>query len=172
MAVRPHLLRKSIRHVAHSRTNSRLDKLTQLVQESIGFNKERGDSVKLINAPFRVEPPKEEESLPLWKQQEVRDLMKTAAVPLSLALVALIIVFGLVRPALTAARPPEPEPEEATAQLDAVADDPLALPGSEELVALEAPKSIEKLEQARQLARENPLVVANIVRGWMSGEAA
>ncbi|MBQ1763213.1 MAG: flagellar M-ring protein FliF, partial [Aquincola sp.] len=149
-----------------------LDKLTQLVQESIGFNKERGDSVKLINAPFRVEPPKEEEDLPLWKQQEVRDLMKTASVPLSLALVALIIVFGLVRPALKAARPPEPEPEEATAQLDAVADDPLALPGSEELVALEAPKSIEKLEQARQLARENPLVVANIVRSWMSGEAA
>lgn len=148
-----------------------LDKLTQLVQESIGFNKERGDSVKLINAPFRVEPPKEEEDIPLWKQQEVRDLLKTGAVPLSLALVALIIVFGLVRPALKAARPPEPEPVEA-AQLDAVADDALALPGADEIVALEAPKSLEKLELARSLARENPLVVANIVRGWMTGEPA
>ena len=31
------------------------EKLTALVRESIGFNKERGDSVKLINAPFRTE---------------------------------------------------------------------------------------------------------------------
>ncbi|MFN6994508.1 MAG: flagellar basal-body MS-ring/collar protein FliF [Aquincola tertiaricarbonis] len=153
-------------------TQEELDKLTQLVQESIGFNKERGDSVKLINAPFRVEPPKEEEDIPLWKQQEVRELLKTGAVPLSLALVALIIVFGLVRPALKAARPPEPQPEEAGQQLEAVADDPLALPGSDAVVALEAPKSLEKLELARQLARDNPLVVANIVRGWMTGEPA
>ncbi|MEF7613070.1 flagellar basal-body MS-ring/collar protein FliF [Aquincola sp. MAHUQ-54] len=152
-------------------TQEELDKLTSLVQESIGFNKDRGDSVKLINAPFRVEPPKEEEDVPLWKQQEVRDLLQTGAVPLSLALVALIIVFGLVRPALKAARPPEPEPE-AAPQLDAMLDEPVALPGDEALAALEGPKSIEKLEQARALARENPLVVANIVRGWISGEPA
>ena len=44
--------------------------------------------------------------------------------------------------------------------------------GEESLAALEGPKSMEKLEQARALARENPLVVANIVRGWMSGEPA
>ena len=33
-----------------------IEKLTALVRESIGFNKERGDSVKVINAPFKVEP--------------------------------------------------------------------------------------------------------------------
>ena len=36
-------------------TADEIEKLTALVRESIGFNKERGDSVKVINAPFRVE---------------------------------------------------------------------------------------------------------------------
>ena len=35
-----------------------------------------------------------------------------------------------------------------------------------------APKSSEHLASARQLAKENPAAVANIVRGWVSGEAA
>src|SRR5262245_23658723 len=35
-------------------TNDEVEKLTALVRESIGFNKDRGDSVKLINAPFRM----------------------------------------------------------------------------------------------------------------------
>ena len=30
--------------------------MTALVRETIGFSKERGDSVKLMNAPFLVEP--------------------------------------------------------------------------------------------------------------------
>ena len=37
-------------------SNDEIEKLTALVRESIGFNKERGDSVKVINAPFKVEP--------------------------------------------------------------------------------------------------------------------
>jgi len=49
-----------------------LDKLTALVRESVGFNQERGDSVKVINAPFRREVPVEVE-VPLWKQPELID---------------------------------------------------------------------------------------------------
>ena len=35
-------------------TAEEMDKLTSLVQESIGFNKERGDSLKVVNAPFKL----------------------------------------------------------------------------------------------------------------------
>jgi len=50
-------------------TSEELDKLTALVRESIGFKQDRGDSVKVVNAPFKTEPnvPRGAEE-PLWKQ--------------------------------------------------------------------------------------------------------
>ena len=144
-----------------------IDKLTALVRESIGFNKERGDSVKVINAPFKVEPVSNV-TVPLWKQPEVIDLLRAAAVPMGLALVALLVFFGLVRPTLKAAlAPPAPPPAAAPgANLSTVVDDAQALP------ALPPPKSAEYLERARTLAKQNPAAVAGIVSGWVNGETA
>jgi flagellar M-ring protein FliF len=39
-------------------------------------------------------------------------------------------------------------------------------------LALEEAKINGKLQSARELARQNPAVVAHIVRGWVSGEQA
>jgi len=156
-----------------------LDKLTSLVQEAIGFSKDRGDSVKVINAPFRVEAPVEPEALPFWEQPWLLDLMRAGAVPAALALVALGVIFGVIRPAVKQALAPPPAPEAAAEagkgqQLDAVVDDAQALPGPDGLAlpALEAPTQNAKLEAARKLARENPQAVANIMREWVSGEVA
>ncbi|HEY1392002.1 MAG TPA: flagellar basal-body MS-ring/collar protein FliF [Methylibium sp.] len=140
-----------------------LDKLTALVQESIGFNQERGDSVKVINAPFRVEKPDAVE-LPLWKQPELLDLLRSAAVPGALTLLALIVVFGAIRPALKAARSSRPK-------LNAVVDDVQSLPAANLLPVLDAPQSDNRLDVARRLAKDNPGAVANIVRGWVAKEA-
>ncbi len=146
-----------------------IEKLTALVQESIGFSKDRGDSVRVINAPFRVQAAPEPEATPVWQEPWLVDLLRSAAVPAALALVALIVVFGLVRPALKTIAPP-PAPKRG-GQLDAVVtDEPGG--GGALLPALEAPKNEDKLERARALARENPVAVAGIVRGWVSGETA
>ena len=147
-----------------------LDKLTALVRESVGFNQERGDSVKVVNAPFRREVPAEV-SLPLWQQPEAVDLVRSLAVPGALGAVALIVVFGLLRPALKAAQARAP----ATGQtLDAVVQDELSLPGgtSGQAPALEAPRASARLEQVRLLAQQNPAAVAGIVRNWVNGEQA
>lgn len=141
-----------------------LEKLTALVKETIGFSAERGDSVKLVQAPFKVVKPQADEELPLWKQPEVQDLLRTLAVPGALTLLALIVIFGAVRPALKAAQKPVPDITPVTA----VVDDPLALPGAAALPALEAPGTDRRLEQARVLAKENPAAVANIVRTWVT----
>lgn len=150
-----------------------IEKLTALVQESVGFNKERGDSVKVVNAPFKVEALDKNET-PWWKQPEILDMLRAVGVPASLAFIALLVVFGLIRPAMRAAMPPPPALPAPGATLDAVVDDDQALPGlpAPTLKALEAPKNTERLEQARAMAKENPAAVANIVRGWVSGEAA
>jgi flagellar M-ring protein FliF len=124
----------------------------------------------VVNAPFRAPVDKQPEALPLWERPWVQDLVRSAAAPLSLVLVALLIVFTMVRPAVKAVTAPPPAPEPAAALVDEVVDDANALPAPDEVPALKGPKNDEKLEAARKLARENPAAVANILRGWVNGE--
>jgi len=145
-------------------TDPEIEKLTTLVRESIGFNKERGDSVKVINAPFKVEVLPQVDT-PLWKQPELIDMLRAAAVPLALAVVALLVFFGMIRPALNAALAPPPPPEPGSTIAEVVDD-------ANELPALPAPKTNLHLANARALAKDNPAAVAGIVRGWVNGDAA
>lgn len=151
-----------------------IERLTQLAREAMGFNEQRGDSLRLVNAAF-VKPVVEEVSVPVWQQPWARDLFSSGAVPFALVLVALIVVFGMVRPAIRAAYPPAVVIDDrvaAGATLSEVVGDTPALPPSDPfgLPALEAPIDATKLERARMFAQGNPLAVANIVRAWMNGE--
>jgi flagellar M-ring protein FliF len=152
-------------------TQDEMDKLTALVQEAIGFDQTRGDSVKVINAPFKIEASMKAEDLPIWKQQWLIDLLRAGAVPAGLTLVALAVLFGLIRPAVMAALAP-PVVENKEQGLNAVVDDAHELSMDELPQLLEAPQMAKKLESARQLAKDNPTAVANIVRDWVNGEVA
>ncbi|HLL17917.1 MAG TPA: flagellar M-ring protein FliF C-terminal domain-containing protein, partial [Rubrivivax sp.] len=147
-------------------SDKELEQLTALVQQGIGFNSERGDVVKVINAPFRVEAPPAADDTPLWKQGWLVDLLKSAAAPVALALVALVIVTRLIKPALTAVLTPPPPPPGST--LNEVVDEaPVIGPPQ-----LQSPQSSDKLLAARALAKQNPAAVAHIVRTMVNGEAS
>lgn len=146
-----------------------INRLTDLVKEAMGFNADRGDSVKVISAPFVVDKT-EPADLPFYKQPWLIDIARSAIVPLAFVAIALIAVFGMIRPAIKAAAPLPPEEKPET--VDEVVDDAEMLPGAEGMPKLEAPVHSEKLDRARALARDNPVAVANIVRDWMSGETA
>lgn len=144
-----------------------LDKLTALVKESIGFSEQRGDSVKVINTPFQ--PVKDEVvDVPFWKQPDTMDMLRTLVVPGAMTALALIVVFGAIRPAINAAKPPVTDDK----RLHAVVDDAQELPGlsneQEVLPALGSPNLDSRLDAARKLAKENPVAVANIVRSWVN----
>ena len=144
-----------------------IEQLTALVQQGIGFNAERGDVVKVVNAPFRSEPTTTADELPLWKQSWLIELLRSASAPLALALVALVIVFKLIKPALAAVLAPPPPPEPGSS-LNEVVD------GDAGRVALPAPQIAlhnDRLLAARAMAKQNPAAVASIVRGWVNGEA-
>ena len=156
-------------------TPEQVEQMTALVRETIGFNKERGDSVNLMNAPFLVEeaPPAE---LPLWKQPETIELAKTLGWPVGISLAAAIVLLGLARPALKARAAARTAAASAAAQpqggkLDAIASEALerpALPApAEELQP--TPEQV-RLNEARTLARDNPVAVANILKTWVNGE--
>lgn len=142
-----------------------VEKINALVQQAIGFDKNRGDSVKVVNLQFRTEPKPVPEELPLWQAPWLIDLVRAGAVPLALLAVALMLVFAVVRPALRRAEPPAlPAP---AAALDAVVDDGPAENPAPAAPALEMNPAQAQLDQARSLARENPAAVAGILRGWV-----
>jgi flagellar M-ring protein FliF len=153
-------------------SDKEIEQLTSLVQQGIGFNAERGDVVKVINAPFRVEATPVADEAPVWKQPWLLDLLKTAAAPLALALVALAIISKLIRPAMNVVLAPPPPPEPGTQLNEVVAGDP-EIPRMPMMPpALMAPGQSDRAEAARALAKANPAAVAHIVRGWVNGEPA
>jgi flagellar M-ring protein FliF len=156
-----------------------IEQMTALVRETIGFSKDRGDSVNLMNTPFLVEAP-DTTALPLWKQPEVLDWVRSLGWPVGMLVFALAVILGLVRPVLRAGRAPAPALALAAAapggQLDTLIEDTpqraaLPAPGAQPL-AIAVTTEQARLDDARRLAKENPTAVANIVKNWVNGEMA
>jgi flagellar M-ring protein FliF len=145
-----------------------IENVNALVREAIGFAKDRGDSINVVNAPFSRDDAIKEPELPLWKQPDVIDLAKDGARYLGLLILALIVIFTVVRPALRSLAPkPPPQP-----QINATVENDLALPSPDGELALPNPETTRHNpnDDILKIARENPLAVANVVRGWVSKE--
>ncbi|MEZ5664951.1 MAG: flagellar basal-body MS-ring/collar protein FliF [Burkholderiaceae bacterium] len=148
-----------------------LDQMTALVRETIGFDRERGDSVNLVNVAFTEERVPEVEPTPWWQDARVQDLAARMAWPVGLLAMGLLILMGLIRPAIKTMRNPPPLPEPAP-QLDALLNDTPERPGLP-MPAQETKDDPDhhRLTDARRLALENPAAVATIVKSWVNGEA-
>lgn len=158
-------------------SDAQMEKLTALVRETVGFNKERGDSVNVMTAPFTKEKVNVE-PLPVWQQPELLDLARSLAWPVGTLLFGALVLMGAIRPALKVMAQPAPSPElERVGQLDAIeGEEPdrpmLAGPnGAGTTKLIEASPADLALEEARKLTRDNPAAVANIVKTWINGEA-
>lgn len=155
-------------------TDQQIEKMTALVRETIGFNKDRGDSVNLMNAPFAMEKMLIAD-VPFWKQPEVQDLARSFAWPVGTLLFGTLVLLGFVRPAIKTLAQARPRIS-ASHQLDAIESE------TPERAQLPAPAKRNEpappnegelaLEDARKLTRDNPAAVANIVKTWMNGEAS
>jgi flagellar M-ring protein FliF len=160
-------------------TDAQIEKMTALVRETVGFSKDRGDSVNLMNAPFAPETS-EILDVPLWRQPAVLDVARSFAWPLGTLGMAALVLMIVIRPAMkTLLQPPTTlvaGTDSAGGQLDAIEGEQLDRPqltgpsgrSSEALGPTEAEL---RLEDARKLTRDNPAAVANIIKAWMNGEA-
>ncbi|HWJ93603.1 MAG TPA: flagellar basal-body MS-ring/collar protein FliF, partial [Telluria sp.] len=87
--------------------------IADLVKEAMGYNKERGDSLNVVNSPFAGLDKEAQAEPPLWKQPEILDLAKEAGKYLLIALVTLFMYFKLLRPLLDRLTAKEEEKPEA-----------------------------------------------------------
>jgi len=154
-------------------TDAQIEKMTALVRETIGFNKDRGDSVNLMNAPFAQEKVVLND-VPFWKQAEFQDLVRSFAWPVGTLMFGALVLLGFIKPALKVLAQPPQKLAMASHQLDAIEseepDRPLLASPSNNL-ALGPTVGELAIEDARKLTRDNPAAVANIVKGWINGEA-
>jgi flagellar M-ring protein FliF len=145
-----------------------LKNVNALVREAMGFSQQRGDSLNVVNSVFSTVDLGTPEALPAWKQPEMVALGKQIGQAMLFLMLTLIVVFGVVRPALkaiaTVPRPVAPPPApEATAAASAA---PGALP------QLEVSAPNPALENLRNIAKTDPATVANVVKAWVGDSKA
>ncbi|OGT24496.1 MAG: flagellar M-ring protein FliF [Gallionellales bacterium RIFOXYB12_FULL_54_9] len=159
--------------------------INNLVKDAVGFDPARGDSLNVQNAAFTKEEAVAE--APLWKQPEMIELAKQIAKYLIIAVVMLIIVFGVIKPAFRPMEPPKPEEEgkndaEGAEGEGATVDENgehIALT-EEEMAAVAADGEnvqykppVEPYEQnlniARQIAMQDSRIVASVIKDWVNG---
>lgn len=148
-----------------------------LVREAVGYNKERGDTLSVSSSAF-VASDKDAFVVPVWKDPDNIALFKELIKYLVIAGVIAFVAFGVIRPLMKQVMPPPPkeEEEEGTSSIGAEGEE-----GEEEMegeegddaeVALspEAAARLaydEKLAQVLEIAKNNPRVVANLIKEWM-----
>lgn len=77
-------------------TTDQLARFTRLVQDAVGFDASRGDSVSVINVPFSTERGEVIADIPFYSQPRFWDVVKQVLGVLFI----LVLVFGVLRPVL------------------------------------------------------------------------
>lgn len=142
-------------------TTQEMTQINNLVKEAMGFNPQRGDSINVMNASFSAA---EEPAVPLWKDPEMIALGKELGRNLLIVLIVLLLFFKVFLPPLREifSPPPPPPPEIAEGEEGG------ALP--EELQARLVQNTYEEnLRMAKELAKNEPRIVASVVKEWLGG---
>lgn len=147
-----------------------LARINALVKEAIGYNAARGDSVNILNSAFNgvVETPVP----PFWKQDRFYALLMAIARYLVIAIIAWIMWRKLVQPAWlrhqeTTIRRLEMEKEAREEEI--AAKKRAAEKHSRERAQQRVDTELNS-QQLRELAEQEPRVIALVIRQWMSKE--
>ena len=148
--------------------------INDLVKEAMGYNRDRGDTLNVVNSPFAGMNNPDAEPLPLWERPEIIDMAIQAAKYLALFIVLFIMYRKILNPMLKKLQPEQP------LALTNEAGAPVAGGrNANEVQDLETevrPMGVsqhtyqQNLEAAKELARKDPKVVANIVKAWVGNE--
>jgi flagellar M-ring protein FliF len=146
--------------------------INELVKQAMGYSQARGDTLNVTNAPFDgVDRPADTVQAPDWWRDPANLPLATRIAKYLFALVVLAFLwYRIFRPLLRQALrkydkltelPPEPEP-------DPEPDRAAELAALEEVeVQKQAQGYRDNLTVAKELAREDPRIVANVVKAWL-----
>ena len=156
---------------------ARIDRLTQLVRDAVGFNEARGDTVSVISETFYSDEPLVVEAIPFWQQAWFFTALRQAGA----GLVVLLLIFAVLRPALksvvaggTAGR--RLPPTLGNAEPDEFGDDQVQLSGNAADQQLASPAGTpgltfdDNLVRAQNLVSQEPARAARMIQNWLANE--
>ncbi|MBN4075915.1 flagellar M-ring protein FliF [Gammaproteobacteria bacterium AH-315-E17] len=153
---------------------ARIDRLTQLVRDAVGFNADRGDSVNIINEPFIL--PAEllpVEALPVWQQAWV----PTAAKQFGAGIIVILLIFGVLRPAMKSVVSSQGNlPNRTSARLTGDTENGENVNSPALSPALASPSNPngmmyqDNLNLAQNLVKNEPAKAARMIQNWMAND--
>ena len=147
-------------------TQQELTRLTTLVRETVGFNTLRGDSVSVINVPFKKVEFEEIPEVAIYEQPWVWDVVKQALG----ALAVLFVIFGVLKPAMKTLAIAPAVIKEISEGGEDLEEDQLSLSGEEQDRIAQDANYEENLQLAQSLASQEPKLVLQVVNNWMNEE--
>jgi len=163
------------------RPANEMENLTKLVSSAIGYNKERGDTVEVVNMKFADQSLDTDEPLDLFFGLQKEDLLRMTEVTV-LSILAILVILLIVRPLVSRAFESLP----ATA---ADADQKLIEDGGIATPALSGPEGVDEFDELIDIERiegrvkasalkkvgeiitNNPEEALSIIRSWMYKDA-
>jgi flagellar M-ring protein FliF len=157
-------------------TPAEVAQINDLVKEAMGFSKDRGDTLNVTNAPFDgVDKPVDPApKIDWWRDPDNITMAKEIAKFTAAAIVLMYLFFRILRPMMRPIFrkldeitdvPPLPEKPVMTAEQEMQAV--IARTQLEEMEQHQAQGYRENLQMAKNLAKEDPRVVANVVKAWV-----
>lgn len=141
-----------------------MEQITNLVKEAMGYNQQRGDTLNVVNSPFAVPKVEPIPETPLWKQPATIETAKTTGKYILMGIVLLLLYLRVLKPLLKKLSEPLALPPASAPGHEAH-----AYPGHDGAMALPPGQRSyqDNLNRAQQLAKDDPRVVANIVKTWV-----
>lgn len=155
--------------------------IRRLVSQAAGLSEARGDQLEVVNRPFAADFFSEEtpDEIEWWERPEIQQLILTLGRYLIAGLFALLLYSLILRPflkrylesrpppSLAASRPTSPSGGTAI-QVEVEDDEPLGGEGVQQRRIRRASSYEQDLKGVRELAKDDPRVIAMVVRSWMN----
>jgi len=158
-------------------TTDDLARFTRLVQDSVGFDASRGDSVSVINTAFTASQGEEIPDIPFYTQPWFWDIVKQVLGVLFI----LVLVFGVLRPVLNnitgggrgkeLAGSGDVELGEMGGLDGELSDDRVSLGGPQSIMLPSPSEGYDaQLNAIKSLVAEDPGRVAQVVKEWINAD--
>lgn len=163
-------------------SEAQIAQIERLVRQAIGFSPARGDEIEVVNSPFSRDVTEAEE-FEWWQSPEIHSLALTIGRYLLVALGILLGYLLVLRP-LIKRHTEQPvlasapgtglqvrvgdDGEPAEGELQAAGDDDELRPYQKPKRKRRSSAYEDHLAELRELAQEDPRMIAMIVRSWMS----
>ena len=139
--------------------------INDLAMQAMGFNKERGDSLTVVNSSFAGEPTEKLPEVPMWKNPVLIEYVKDILRLLAGVIGMLMLYKKILKPLFNKLAEP-------IALLAHNPDSVVSISGGQEMI--EAGRNgmagyDKNLGTVKQIAANNPRMVANVVAGWTNG---